>query len=76
MSRTKALGISLLLFAIYGLGTAFTTASEFFALQHAGSTMAIGQSEALENMVLIFTVKLAITLALFWWGIRKFESLD
>jgi len=76
MSRTKVLGILFLILGICGLSTAFATAIDFFALQNASSTAATTQSDPLENMVLVFTVKLGITFALFWLGIRKFELID
>jgi hypothetical protein len=62
--------------AIYGVGTAFATASDFFALQNSSSSFVTGASETLENMVLVFSMKFAITFALFWLGIRKFELID
>jgi hypothetical protein len=76
MSRTKFTGILFLLMAICGVGTASATAIDFFALQNANDTVVTIQSENLENMVLVFTVKFAVTLVLFWLGIRKFELVD
>ncbi len=62
--------------AIYGVGTAFATASDFFALQNSSSSFVIGESATLEKMVLVFTMKFAIAFALFCLGIRKFELID
>ncbi len=76
MSRTKIIGILFLLMAIFGVGTASATAIDFFTLQNANDTVAKVLSENLENMVLLFTVKFAVTFVLFWLGIRKFELVD
>lgn len=76
MSRKKILGTVFLALSIFALSTTFATAADFFALQHGASSIAIAQSQALENMVLIFSVKFAATFALFWLGIRKFELIE
>jgi hypothetical protein len=76
MHRAKITGIFFLLMAIYGVGTAFATASDFFDLQNSSSSFVVDESESLEAMVLVFTIKFAITFALFWLGIRKFELIE
>ena len=76
MPRPKMLGILFLICGIFGLGAAFVTASDFLAVQNVSNTAVYSQSEILEDMVLVFAVKLAISFALFWLGIRKFELID
>jgi hypothetical protein len=62
--------------AIYGLGTAFATAADFFSIQNSSAIVSLALTETLENLVLVFTLKFAVSFALFCLGIRKIEASD